>query len=81
MKSPGSTSHLPILVVSGDLRRKEVYKWHEKAKSLAKAGFCQYAFRHYLKTKAEATVPLCGYGMELALNNTEYKVMDDSSGK
>lgn len=40
---------VPRLIIHGDLRRKEFYAWHKKAKQLAKENLIVYIFRHFFK--------------------------------
>ncbi|VDD80862.1 unnamed protein product [Mesocestoides corti] len=67
----------PRLIIHGDLRCKEFYEWHKRAKQLAGENLVVYIFRHFIKTAAPSKTWLNGYGVELALKSTEYKAMDD----
>uniref|UniRef100_A0A0R3WDU1 UDP-glucose:glycoprotein glucosyltransferase n=1 Tax=Taenia asiatica TaxID=60517 RepID=A0A0R3WDU1_TAEAS len=72
---------VPRLVIHGDLRCKEFYAWHKKAKQLAKENLIVYIFRHFFKTASSSKTWLNGYGVTLALKSTEYKAMDDKNGE
>uniref|UniRef100_A0A0X3PJY9 UDP-glucose:glycoprotein glucosyltransferase 1 n=1 Tax=Schistocephalus solidus TaxID=70667 RepID=A0A0X3PJY9_SCHSO len=72
---------LPRIILNGDIRTKEFYRWHAEAKSFATAGRCVYIFRHYIKESSASNTALNGYGVELALKSTEYKAIDDSTTK
>ncbi|VDO12597.1 unnamed protein product [Rodentolepis nana] len=71
----------PHLIIHGDLRSIEFYKWHMMAKQLAKDNKIVYVFRHFIKTRPSSKTWLNGYGVALNLKSTEYKAMDDKSGE
>lgn len=47
----GASPSIPRLVLYGDLRCKEFYAWHAKAKFFAKKRFVVYIFRHFFKVR------------------------------
>nr|CDS32366.1 UDP glucose:glycoprotein glucosyltransferase 1 [Hymenolepis microstoma] len=71
----------PHLIVHGDLRSIEFYKWHMIAKQLAKDNKIVYIFRHFIRTRTSSKTWLNGYGVALDLKSTEYKAMDDKSSE
>ncbi|KAL5111563.1 UDP-glucose:glycoprotein glucosyltransferase 1 [Taenia crassiceps] len=75
------SSAVPRLIIHGDLRCKEFYAWHKKAKQLAKENLIVYIFRHFFKTASPSKTWLNGYGVTLALKSTEYKAMDDKNAE
>ncbi|VDM62368.1 unnamed protein product [Angiostrongylus costaricensis] len=71
-----------IAVVYGEIGSKPWLRLHEKAVELANAQKLRYVFRHYnVATSTTRKVSLSGYGVELAIKNTEYKAVDDSNEK
>ncbi|EUB64911.1 UDP-glucose:glycoprotein glucosyltransferase [Echinococcus granulosus] len=72
---------VPRLVIHGDLRCKEFYAWHKKAKQLAEENRIVYIFRHFFKTASSSKTWLNGYGVALSLKSTEYKAMDDKNSE
>lgn len=68
------------IIVYGEVGSPEWLELHKKAVELAEAGKAQYVLRHYMAAKEAETdkVSLSGYGVELAIKNTEYKAVDDS---
>uniref|UniRef100_A0A0K0DP68 Thioredoxin_12 domain-containing protein n=1 Tax=Angiostrongylus cantonensis TaxID=6313 RepID=A0A0K0DP68_ANGCA len=69
-----------IVVVYGEIGSKPWLRLHEKAVELANAQKLRYVFRHY-SVVSDCKVSLSGYGVELAIKNTEYKAVDDSNEK
>jgi UDP-glucose:glycoprotein glucosyltransferase len=61
----------------------EFARFHQTLSGLAKIGHIRYVFRHFARNTGEAqnSVGLSGYGVELAIKNTEYKAVDDSAGQ
>lgn len=77
-----NSAELPTVVLYGELGSKDFATFHKTLKKLAKNGKITYAFRHYTKSEdSTAKVGLSGYGVELAIKNTEYKAVDDSNSK
>ncbi|VDM17267.1 unnamed protein product [Hydatigera taeniaeformis] len=70
---------IPRLIIHGDLRCKEFYAWHKKAKQLVEENSVVYIFRHFFKATSLSKTWLNGYGVTLALKSTEYKAMDDKN--
>uniref|UniRef100_A0A915CVM7 UGGT thioredoxin-like domain-containing protein n=1 Tax=Ditylenchus dipsaci TaxID=166011 RepID=A0A915CVM7_9BILA len=73
-------NQLPLAVLYADLGSKEFSLFHNKLKGLADVGSLNYIFRHFQQKSDESCpVGLSGYGVELAIKNTEYKAIDDSN--
>ncbi|VDO56446.1 unnamed protein product [Haemonchus placei] len=70
-------------IIYGEIGTQEWLQLHAKAVELASARRIQYVLRHYMKCTDTpiAKVSLSGYGVELAIKNTEYKVVDISRGE
>ncbi|VUZ57741.1 unnamed protein product [Hymenolepis diminuta] len=75
------SSSTPHLIIHGDLRSMEFYKWHKIAKRLAEDNKIVYIFRHFIMSRASSKTWLNGYGVALDLKSTEYKAMDDKIGE
>ncbi|ETN86742.1 hypothetical protein NECAME_16155 [Necator americanus] len=67
-----------VAIVYADVGSPEWLQLHIKASELVSARKIQYVLRHYVKETDAHTLSLSGYGVELAIKNTEYKVVDDS---
>nr|CDJ85592.1 UDP-glucose:glycoprotein glucosyltransferase 1 [Haemonchus contortus] len=69
-------------IIYGEIGTMEWLQLHAKAVELASARRIQYVLRHYMKCTDTpiAKVSLSGYGVELAIKNTEYKVVDITRG-
>ncbi|CAI5454001.1 unnamed protein product [Caenorhabditis angaria] len=67
-----------IIVAYGDLGTKSFAKAFEQ---LSKDSDIKLVFRHFSKNVKESHVSLSGYGVELAIKNTEYKAVDESNTK
>lgn len=77
---PSANTSTTTILVYGDIGSPELAVLHKKASSLARQHGLQYALRHYQK-EAKGSMSLSGYGVELAIKNTEYKAVDDSNKK
>jgi UDP-glucose:glycoprotein glucosyltransferase len=86
---PAAAPHLRPreVVLYGELGTIAFADAHTKLAAAARAGQIAYAVRHWVAQPAAetaaATVParaaLAGYGVELAIKNTEYKAQDDAA--
>ncbi|KAJ1350986.1 hypothetical protein KIN20_006919 [Parelaphostrongylus tenuis] len=71
-----------IVIVYGEIGSTPWLQLHEKAVELATAGKSKYVLRHYsMATSPTKKISLSGYGVELAIKNTEYKAVDDTNEK
>jgi len=83
----GNETGKHIAVLYADVDRPELFEpFHRKLKEAAKNGqLALYVFRHFKRASTESNgetkVGLSGYGVELAIKNTEYKAIDDSNSK
>ncbi|PAV88981.1 hypothetical protein WR25_14940 [Diploscapter pachys] len=78
---PASKKSATTVLVYGEMGSPEWIELHKTAESLCKQGKIQYVFRHFTRSPIEERVYLSGYGVELAIKNTEYKAEDDSKKK
>ncbi|KAJ2279243.1 killer toxin resistant protein, partial [Coemansia sp. RSA 370] len=67
-----------LVVLYADIHAQEFAEFHEHLKMLAQNGDVQYVLRYGPKAhEASEPLVLAGYGVELVLKSTEYKVTDD----
>ncbi|KAJ2502656.1 killer toxin resistant protein [Coemansia sp. RSA 1972] len=73
-----SANAAKLVVLYADVHAQEFAAFHEHLKMLAQSGDVQYVLRYgpQAHTASDALV-LAGYGVELVLKSTEYKVTDD----
>ncbi|VDM47678.1 unnamed protein product [Toxocara canis] len=76
---PKSRLHEITVVVYGELGSKSWLNLHLAAERIARNNKAKYVFRHWCREARDDKVLLSGYGVELAIKNTEYKAMDDSN--
>ncbi|KAF5304487.1 hypothetical protein FQA39_LY09683 [Lamprigera yunnana] len=74
---PGSENRSVIVVLYGELGTREFPHFHNMLKKLALDGKIDYILRHYIKDREDKQLRLSGYGVELQMKSTEYKVQDD----
>ncbi|XP_018331345.1 UDP-glucose:glycoprotein glucosyltransferase isoform X2 [Agrilus planipennis] len=75
---PGSENKSVLAILYGELGTKAFPPFHEKLKNLALDGKIDYILRHYIEKRADKQLRLSGYGVELQMKSTEYKVQDDA---
>ncbi|GMT03040.1 hypothetical protein PENTCL1PPCAC_25214, partial [Pristionchus entomophagus] len=69
------------IIVYGELGSPSWLALHAAAKSAARQQKGLYVHRHFSREVTSERVALSGYGVELAIKNTEYKAEDDSNKK
>ncbi|GMR33603.1 hypothetical protein PMAYCL1PPCAC_03798, partial [Pristionchus mayeri] len=69
------------IIVYGELGSPAWLALHGAAKSAARQQKGLYVHRHFSREVTSERVALSGYGVELAIKNTEYKAEDDSNKK
>ncbi|KAI4464405.1 udp-glucose glycoprotein:glucosyltransferase [Holotrichia oblita] len=75
---PGSENRSLVVVLYGELGTAEFCAFHELLKNEAQEGVIDYVLRHYVKERSNKRLRLSGYGVELQMKSTEYKVQDDT---
>ncbi|KAK7864404.1 hypothetical protein R5R35_000446 [Gryllus longicercus] len=75
---PGSQNDSLVVVLYGELGTPEFTAFHHVLKPKASLGELDYVVRHYVKERPNKRVRLSGYGVELQIKSTEYKVQDDT---
>uniref|UniRef100_A0A1I7TWE2 UDP-glucose:glycoprotein glucosyltransferase n=1 Tax=Caenorhabditis tropicalis TaxID=1561998 RepID=A0A1I7TWE2_9PELO len=74
----GNKSSKKAVIVYGELGSASFAKAWQQLSQTQKNGLI---FRHFQKTIKSNPVSLSGYGVELAIKNTEYKAVDESNEK
>lgn len=75
---PGSENRSLAAALYGELGSSEFTDFHKLLKQFAQEGRIDYVIRHYIKKRPEKRLRLSGYGVELQMKSTEYKVQDDT---
>ncbi|KAK9738964.1 Thioredoxin-like domain [Popillia japonica] len=75
---PGSENRSLVVVLYGELGTAEFCAFHELLKKEAQEGVIDYVLRHYVTERPNRRLRLSGYGVELQMKSTEYKVQDDT---
>ncbi|XP_068902537.1 UDP-glucose:glycoprotein glucosyltransferase isoform X2 [Tenebrio molitor] len=75
---PGSENRTKVAVLYGELGTKEFATFHNILKQEAENGNIDYILRHYVQKPSNKKLRLSGYGVELQMKSTEYKVQDDT---
>lgn len=78
---PESENNSVTVVLYGELGTQEFAEFHQVLKYYAVNGDIDYVLRHYIKERPKRRVRLSGYGVELQIKSTEYKVQDDTEVK
>uniref|UniRef100_A0A1B6BXN7 UDP-glucose:glycoprotein glucosyltransferase n=1 Tax=Clastoptera arizonana TaxID=38151 RepID=A0A1B6BXN7_9HEMI len=74
----GSENRTLVAILYGELGTRSFSDFHEELKGFANKGKIDYVIRHYIKDRPNRKVRLSGYGVELQMKSTEYKVQDDT---
>ncbi|KAA0715726.1 UDP-glucose:glycoprotein glucosyltransferase 2 [Triplophysa tibetana] len=72
---------LPVVVLYAEIGTKEFITYHKVLSERAQEGKLIYMLRHYVAEPKKQRMLLSGYGVELAIKNTEYKAVDDTQVK
>ncbi|XP_038615183.1 UDP-glucose:glycoprotein glucosyltransferase 2 [Tachyglossus aculeatus] len=80
-KYPKINENVPVAILYAEMGTKDFVKFHEILSEKAQNQEIMYVFRHYVQKPKSKKMYLSGYGVELAIKSTEYKVMDDSQVK
>jgi len=75
---PGGEGNPVGVVLYAELGTASFNAYHEVLLKLVAEGSVDYVFRPYVKRTLDTEVRLSGYGIELAIKNTEYKAQDDT---
>ncbi|XP_038673760.1 UDP-glucose:glycoprotein glucosyltransferase 1 isoform X3 [Scyliorhinus canicula] len=75
---PTNNPEAPVAILYAEIGTKEFSKFHKILSEKAGKGEVMYVLRHYVQKASSKKVRLSGYGVELAVKSTEYKVLDDT---
>ncbi|XP_077153267.1 UDP-glucose:glycoprotein glucosyltransferase 2 [Ranitomeya variabilis] len=68
----------PVVVLYAEIGTKAFATFHTSLLEKAEREEIIYILRHYIQKPSNRTINLSGYGVELAIKDTEYKAMDDA---
>ncbi|XP_062861510.1 UDP-glucose:glycoprotein glucosyltransferase 2 [Trichomycterus rosablanca] len=81
-KYPGvNGTDLPVAILYAEIGTKKFNTFHKVLVERAKEGKLTYVLRHFIAEPKKQHMLLSGYGVELAIKNTEYKAVDDTEVK
>ncbi|XP_051051177.1 UDP-glucose:glycoprotein glucosyltransferase 2 [Phodopus roborovskii] len=80
-KFPTGTENLPVIILYAEIGTREFAEFHRVLSKKSKNGKIVYVLRHYIKKPSSRKMLLSGYGVELAIKDTEYKALDDTQIK
>ncbi|PIO06363.1 hypothetical protein AB205_0057030 [Aquarana catesbeiana] len=75
---PTLTKTAPVVILYAEVGTKAFATFHKTLIEKAESGEITYVLRHYIQTPSSRKINLSGYGVELAIKDTEYKAMDDT---
>ncbi|XP_063130974.1 UDP-glucose:glycoprotein glucosyltransferase 2 isoform X3 [Rattus norvegicus] len=76
-KFPTSSENLPVVILYAEIGTRAFAEFHRVLSKKSKNGKILYVLRHYIKKPSSRKMYLSGYGVELAIKDTEYKALDD----
>ncbi|XP_069614135.1 UDP-glucose:glycoprotein glucosyltransferase 2 [Ranitomeya imitator] len=68
----------PVVVLYAEIGTKAFATFHTSLLEKAEREEIIYILRHYIQKPSNRKINLSGYGVELAIKDTEYKAMDDT---
>ncbi|GAB1299182.1 UDP-glucose glycoprotein glucosyltransferase 2 [Apodemus speciosus] len=80
-KFPTSSENLPVIILYAEIGTRAFAEFHRVLSKKSKNGKILYVLRHYIKKPSSRKMYLSGYGVELAIKDTEYKALDDTQIK
>jgi len=75
---PGSENLSSVAILYGELGSPDLVPLHKVLETAAKAKVVDYILRAFVKERPNQRVRLSGYGVELQIKSTEYKVRNSS---
>ncbi|XP_068124032.1 UDP-glucose:glycoprotein glucosyltransferase 2 isoform X2 [Hyperolius riggenbachi] len=75
---PSLNKTAPVVILYAEVGTKAFATFHKTLSEKAEKGEIVYVLRHYVQKPSSRKINLSGYGVELAIKNTEYKAMDDT---
>ncbi|XP_031216884.1 UDP-glucose:glycoprotein glucosyltransferase 2 [Mastomys coucha] len=76
-KFPTNSENLPVIILYAEIGTRAFAEFHRVLSKKSKNGKILYVLRHYIKKPSSRKMYLSGYGVELAIKDTEYKALDD----
>ncbi|KAG8586345.1 hypothetical protein GDO81_005352 [Engystomops pustulosus] len=74
---PTLTRTAPVVILYAEIGTKDFATFHKALVEKAEKEEIIYVLRHYVQKPSKRKINLSGYGVELAIKDTEYKAMDD----
>ncbi|XP_034549617.1 UDP-glucose:glycoprotein glucosyltransferase 2 [Notolabrus celidotus] len=79
---PGvNKTDVPVVILYAEIGTKKFTSFHKVLSEKAGEGTLVYVLRHFVAKPKPHKMLLSGYGVELAIKNTEYKAVDDTKVK
>ncbi|XP_075708508.1 UDP-glucose:glycoprotein glucosyltransferase 2 [Rhinoderma darwinii] len=75
---PTLSKTAPVVVLYAEIGTKSFATFHKTLVEKAEKEEIIYVLRHYIQKPSNRKMNLSGYGVELAIKDTEYKAMDDT---
>ncbi|XP_055465900.1 UDP-glucose:glycoprotein glucosyltransferase 2 [Psammomys obesus] len=76
-KFPTGRENLPVVILYAEIGTRAFAEFHKVLSKKSQNGKILYVLRHYIKKPSSRKMYLSGYGVELAIKDTEYKALDD----
>ncbi|XP_061486068.1 UDP-glucose:glycoprotein glucosyltransferase 2 isoform X2 [Rhineura floridana] len=80
-KFPALSETGPVVILYAEMGTKDFATFHKVLSEKAQKEEIVYVLRHFVQKPSSEKMYLSGYGVELAIKSTEYKVVDDSQAK
>ncbi|XP_051016927.1 UDP-glucose:glycoprotein glucosyltransferase 2 [Acomys russatus] len=80
-KFPTGSENSPVVILYAEIGTRAFAEFHRVLSKKSNNGKILYVLRHYIKNPSSRKMYLSGYGVELAIKNTEYKALDDIQTK
>ncbi|XP_058526609.1 UDP-glucose:glycoprotein glucosyltransferase 2 isoform X2 [Ochotona princeps] len=80
-KYPTNKENLPVIILYAEIGTRAFAEFHKALSKKAQNAEILYVLRHYIQKPSSRKMYLSGYGVELAIKNTEYKALDDTQVK
>lgn len=75
---PSLSKTAPVVILYAEIGTKAFATFHKMLVEKAESEEIIYVLRHYIQKPSNRKMNLSGYGVELAIKDTEYKAMDDT---
>ncbi|KAM3933578.1 UDP-glucose:glycoprotein glucosyltransferase 2 [Leptodactylus fuscus] len=78
---PTLSQRAPVVILYAEIGTNEFATFHKTLVEKAEREEIIYVLRHYIQKPSSRKMNLSGYGVELAIKDTEYKAMDDTQAE